>query len=364
MTRFRKCGTLLAAALAATLPTISGVGAQTPLPCGQTITVSTTLTADIGPCPSYGVIIGADNITLDLGGYRIFGTPAPLDNAGVYLLGRSGVTVKNGRITDFDAGVAIEGGTANTVTGIEAVDNIGRFSGSVLSKYGDGIAIMSSTNNRILKNVLQNNAPYSGVGVYTLVDDNHPRATSGPASGNLIDGNQVLDNRLGRDGTLVSNDNDGIRLETNTTGTIITNNLVRNSGLDGIALFVGSADTIIRSNRVVGNGLYRTAARHGDGIMVGRVSDRSIIEGNYITGNGDNGIVVRNPAGALPGASQVQVRNNIAVGNAVLPTINNANFGPAFDLYDRNPGCDSNVWFGNTYHTFNPDCTTAGGRAV
>ena len=112
------------------------------------------------------------------------------------------------------------------------------------------------------------------------------------------------------------------------------------------------------------NGLFRTAARNGDGIMVGRTSDRSIIENNYIRGNGDNGIVVRNPAGALPGATQVVVRNNTSIFNAVRPTIANANFGPAYDLYDRNPNCDANTWFGNTYRTFNPPCTTTGGIQV
>jgi len=364
MTRLRKFGTLLVAALAGTLPTVGGVGAQVGLSCGSTITADTTLTADIGPCPSFGLIVAADNVTLDLGGHRLFGTPQPLDDAGIYMKGRSGVTVRNGTINAFDAGVAIEGGSANTVTGIRAVGNIGRFSAGVFSRFGDGIAIMSSTNNRITKNLLQNNAPYSGVGVYTLIDSNHPRETSGPASGNLIDSNDVLDNRLGRDGLLGSTDNDGIRLETNTTGTIITNNRVNNSGLDGIALFVGSADTVIRNNQVTNNGLYRTTARNGDGIMVGRASDRTVVENNFIRGNGDNGIVVRNPFGALPGATNVRVVGNTSVGNAVRPTINSANFGPAYDLYDRNVNCDANTWFGNRYRTFNPPCVTNGGQQV
>jgi parallel beta-helix repeat protein len=364
MSRFRKFGVLFAAAVASTLPTIGGAGADVSPVCGQTITSNTTLTADLGPCPNFGLIIGASNITLDLGGHTLSGTPQPLDNAGVYMKGRTGVTVKNGTITAFDAGVAIEGGTANTVSNIRAIDNIGRFSGGVFSNFGDGVAIMSSTNNKILSNVLQNNAPYSGVGIYTLVDSNHPRTTSGPASGNVIDGNDVLSNKLGRDGLTGSNDNDGIRLETNTTGTIITNNRVIDSGLDGIALFVGSADTVIRGNQVLNNGLYRTAARNGDGIMVGRTSDRTVIENNYVRGNGDNGILVRNPAGALPGATLVRVIGNTAVGNAVRPTIPNANFGPAYDLYDRNPDCDSNTWLGNRYHTFNPPCVTTGGQQI
>ncbi|MDQ4068485.1 MAG: right-handed parallel beta-helix repeat-containing protein, partial [Actinomycetota bacterium] len=96
--------------------------------CGQTITQNTVLDSDVGPCPAggNGIIIGADNIALDLNGHRVLGTPNVInDGAGIYILGRTGVTVRNGTIRDFDCGVAIEGGSGNTVTGIRAQDNIG-----------------------------------------------------------------------------------------------------------------------------------------------------------------------------------------------------------------------------------------------
>jgi parallel beta-helix repeat protein len=358
----RNIAMLAGLAALATTPTISAARADVSPVCGQTITTNTTLTADLGPCSNNGLIIGASNITLDLGGHRIFGTPQKLDGAGVYMAGRTGVTVRNGTVTNFDAGVVIEGGSGNTVTGISAVRNIGGTTGGTQSRFGDGIAIESSSNNRIVGNQANDNGPFSGIGLYSLIDSDHPRATSGPSTGNLIDSNQVVGNVIGRDGFTASTDNDGIRLETNTPGNTITNNEVSGNGLDGIALFVGAADTVIRNNQVTNNGLFRSAARNGDGIMVGRLSDRSIIENNLLTGNGDNGIIVRNPAGTLPGASNVVIRFNTSVGNAVRPTIPSANFGQAYDLYDRNPNCDSNIWFGNTYRTFNPPCVTTGGR--
>lgn len=351
-------------AVLATTPTISAASADANPVCGQTITSNTTLTADLGPCANSGLIIGASNITLDLGGHRIFGTPQLLDGAGVYMPGRTGVTVKNGTVTDFDAGVVIDGGSANTVTGITASRNIGGTVGNTRSRFGDGIAVESSSNNRIIGNQTINNGPFSGIGLYSLVDSDHPRTSSGPSTANLIDSNQVVGNVIGRNGLTSSTDNDGIRLETSTPGNTITNNAVNGSGLDGIALFVGAADTVIRNNQVTNNGLFRTAARNGDGIMVGRQSDRSIIENNLIRGNGDNGILVRNPSGNLPGATGLVIRFNTAVGNAVRPTIPSTTFGPAFDLYDRNVNCDSNTWFANTYRTFNPPCTTTGGRQV
>ena len=120
--RMRTVGVALGSGLLGMIPGVGQAGAQTlpPLTCGQTITVSRTLTDDLGPCPSYGLILGADNITLDLNGFTISGTPQPFDNAGVWVFQRTGTTVRNGTVTAFDAGVVIEGGGHNTVTGITA----------------------------------------------------------------------------------------------------------------------------------------------------------------------------------------------------------------------------------------------------
>src|SRR5437660_12844162 len=84
--------------------------------CGMTITTNTTLDSAVGPCANNGIIIGANGITLNLNGFRVFGTPNPGDKAGVLLQGRTGVTVTGqGSVTDFDGGVVIEGGGGNTV---------------------------------------------------------------------------------------------------------------------------------------------------------------------------------------------------------------------------------------------------------
>src|ERR671937_1865087 len=41
--------------------------------CGDTITTDTTLHKDLVNCPNNGIVIGADNVTLDLNGHRIDG---------------------------------------------------------------------------------------------------------------------------------------------------------------------------------------------------------------------------------------------------------------------------------------------------
>ena len=47
--------------------------------CGDTITTDTTLDSDLANCPNNGIVIGADNITLDLNGHTIDGDGALVD---------------------------------------------------------------------------------------------------------------------------------------------------------------------------------------------------------------------------------------------------------------------------------------------
>lgn len=324
--------------------------------CGDIITTNTVLDSNVGPCTNGGLLVLSQNITLDLNGFSVLGGPSPGDGTGIRLFSVSGVTIKNGSVRNFDMGVAIEGGSANTVTGITARDNIG----SGTTNGGDGIAILSSQNNRIINNVAENNGGLSGIGLYTQVDAAHPRSTTGVASGNLIQGNRVNNNIASRFGDLTTTDNDGIRVEPGSTGNFIIGNLVVGNGLDGVVLFVGSDNNVIRGNSVIRNGLYRTTARRGNGIGLQSLpgaqgASGNLIENNFVAENGDNGIVLRGPRGGAPGAINNIVRNNTAVRNGLLPLLGPA-FGPAFDLNDDNPDCDNNVWTNNRYLTVDPPC--------
>ena len=74
--------------------------------CGQTITEDTVLTEDLA-CPpgtGSGIVIGASNITLDLGGHTVSGY-AP--GTGVFSIDQEGITIRNGTIEGFNAGVFV-----------------------------------------------------------------------------------------------------------------------------------------------------------------------------------------------------------------------------------------------------------------
>ena len=72
--------------------------------CGDTITENTTLTADL-VCPEgtdNALIIGASNLTLDLGGHVISGH---LPGIGIFSMGQEGITIRNGTLEGFHPGI-------------------------------------------------------------------------------------------------------------------------------------------------------------------------------------------------------------------------------------------------------------------
>lgn len=312
---------LLASAASFSLVCLGVVGLAGPaqaahVTCGQTILVNTTLHADL-TCAA-GLTIGADNITLDLAGFTVSGGPGPSDGPGIFVKNRTGVTVKNGTVRLWDAGVAVEGGSRNTVTGMRALDNRSGF-----SDYGEGIGVYFSNNNRITNNQVRNNGPYGGISILQ-------------GSFNVIDSNQIADN------TMSPSNTDGIRLENigrnGSNDNIVTNNQITNSALDGIAVFAGGSRNVIRFNQV--------SFSPRDGITVFAGGNDNVIEGNNLRAN-QNGIRMRNAAGSFAAPSGNQLLRNFAFGNG------------ASDLRDDQANCGANQWHGNQGANVTPPCTLA-----
>ena len=116
----------------------SGPSAQVKRPpttsaAATTITADTTLDSDLVNCPTTGIVIGADNVTLDLNGHTIDGDgtiPSVggggggyLEDFGVSIFNHDGITVKDGSIRQFGQGLSAFGARDIRLLGLAASQN-------------------------------------------------------------------------------------------------------------------------------------------------------------------------------------------------------------------------------------------------
>jgi len=387
------------------------------LSCGDVITVSTTLTEDIGPCAENGVIIGADNIILNLNGHKIFGEPGLGDGtaAGVGLPGRTGVTVTGSRsgsvalggtVSNFDAGIVVNGGSANTIENLNVRDNLSPAPTDEFevptAELGDGILVLKSAANRITNNIVTNNGIYDGIGVFGL------GSNSNLVTGNIVqDTVGVLGNRSASGtGILINHFFDqepgtGIVISANSA----ERNIVRRNFGSGISS-IGNVDGRIVGNIVRDNGAeYRPFAlaenvltdypANGIGVQPGSgqrdPGTRMVVKGNVSNRNGLNGFYLDGDASRVTdnsafenGAIGILVRRNTN-GNRI--TNNRTGYNGILDLYDEGgydfaldgidrcintwyankwgpvqPGAQEVPWMGSFVTSYVPNCTAAGGR--
>ncbi len=325
-------GILSTAALVAAVLVPGAAHAATQPACGDTITQNTTLTADIGPCTdAVGLRIGANGITLDLGGHRISGVTTGGQLPGVVAIAKTNVTIQNGTVEGFGGGVQLRVGTGYLVQRLVVQDNYGTgdpdsFTGGIIT-----ISVRSST---ITNNVVRHNGSFAGIQVNF-------------SSGNLITRNSVSDNNLPLRGVSDEVDDAGIRLR-GSNSNVVSENAVSRSGTDGIKLEGGSTGNTVQRNSVSGNGFNGQVAnqRQGDGIRVS--SDGNTVQQNAVVGNAANGILVEGGSNRILG--------NVARGNNAAHDTGR----PAFDLQDTNtdPPCGTNTWTANQADTRNPSCAT------
>jgi parallel beta-helix repeat protein len=252
--------------------------------CGEIIVKSTLVMNDLVDCGGFGLIVGADNITIDLNGHLIDGVDL---DAGILNNGYDGVTIVNGTISQFYYGVQLNPGTAgNVIAGLRLESN--SEAGILLSD-----ADQNGQGNTIRDNILSAN----GVGIwlasntrYTLVRDN------------LISGNGA----------------DGVLLEFASDNQIEANEIASSGGF-GIAL-VGGGDNAVVGNTLTSNGNY--AITVGEELLP---SDGNLIEGNTIE-QGSGGIIVADSGGTQiqfnsvngttgPGISLELAHDTLVLGN-------------------------------------------------
>jgi parallel beta-helix repeat protein len=311
--------------------------------CGETITVDTTLESDLIDCPSNGIVIGADDITLDLNGHTVDGNGKPVKKCpknepcdiGLVNDGHDGVTMSNGSVREFGTGVFVGRARHNRVLGIASSRN--DFFGIVLAESarslvrdssgsnnpapdGDGLGLFGSHDIRILNNSFRRNAQ---LGIHAV--DSSDNLIKGNLFfrnsdfGILMEGdrNQVRGNRCVRNGTCVivapgnrnviarnrlSRDGSGIGIEKG-RGNLVAGNVVVGARRQGIYLglnepAIGGVGTVVRGNVVRGSG--------ADAFTVRKADDRSLLKGNIARGAGDDGFDIENASTKLTGNRAVR----------------------------------------------------------
>src|SRR4051794_36487243 len=146
--------------------------------CGDVITKSTTLKADLTNCPGDGLVIGADNITLDLNGHTVDGASVA-DTAGIRLAAHHGVTIQRGTLREFGNGVLLDGADGNALMPLSVTATVAR--GIQLQNGSDGnrleyddssatsrtgFALLFSDGN-LLAHLSASGNPFSGVQTFT-----------------------------------------------------------------------------------------------------------------------------------------------------------------------------------------------------
>ena len=253
---------VLGAAVAGFIALGAGQAHAATVVCGQIITQDTKVSNDLLDCPADGLVIGAANIKLDLGGHLIDGddmsgggTDDGVDNSG----GFDNVEIKHGAIQEFDQGVNLLGASDNEIHQLEVLFNR---TGILLS--------LGSDNNTVERNVVHDNARVGGI----LADG---------TTGNTISRNTVYSNGSPGIGSV------GIGVF-NSTNAEVGNNVVFDNAMSGIWLFNADAG-LVKGNDVQTNGF--------DGIQAGSGSTGNLFLGNDTNDNGWNGIEVGDPGNTI-----------------------------------------------------------------
>lgn len=285
--------------------------------CGSVLTSDTTLTADVVDCVGDGLVIAADDITLNLNGHLVSADAVedPTD-VGIRVTGHADVRVTNGTVQGFYRGVVFESSRSGVVTsmtvrqmtrrgivfvgGSDEAEVVGNVSAD---NHASGIAIVTSdrahvSNNQSLRNI-------GGAGV-RLEGATHATVTHNALNGNSFGvqmedavGNHLVEN------TILGDVEQGVAIEFS-TGNVVDRNRI--TGTD-TAITVQDAD----DNIVTGNHVQHSVAPNGIGIQI--IGNRNLVARNTVIDSVRYAIQVDDfgDEGHSPSVSNV-VRNNVVNG--------------------------------------------------
>lgn len=224
--------------------------------CGQTLTYSVRLAHDLVGCRGDGLVIGADNIVVDLAGHSISGVNAA-GSEGIAADGHRGIRIQNGTIANFFVnGVGLRSAPRSVVRNM-TIRTIG--AGGVENETSAGVLVKDS--------------PYSVVTASTVNNDVVAFQSDGvdvlSSAGTTVSGNRLVDNAW--NGMVVID----------SPGTRVIGNALDGNQNQGIEVNAGSDRSLLAGNHAGKN--------VSNGLVVGAVSGVRI-EGNTLTGNRESGL--------------------------------------------------------------------------
>jgi parallel beta-helix repeat protein len=191
--------------------------------CGQTVTQSVRLDSDLIDCPRNGIVIGADDITVDLGGHVVdgirvgFGNDSGINNEA----GHDGVTIENGTVQQFQFGVYVQEAERVSVSKLDVTDSLSngilfvRASGCLVDKSvgarnaGGSINLLESNGCLVEKNSLSETFDDRSSGILLFQTNNSVVQKNdasgafragielGTATGNVVEKNSATQNTDG-----------------------------------------------------------------------------------------------------------------------------------------------------------------------
>ncbi len=319
---------ILAFALVAVAGLSGADAAAKKLSCGETITAK--LDSDLLNCPNNGIIVAANDVTIDLNGHTIDGDDAldkscgktEICDVGIASEGYDGLTVRGkGILRQFALGALVLDANEPHFRKLRMRHNI--FSGMVLAGARNahlgklrisangldtdqaGLSFFDSRNTLISRNTISANGD---IGIFTEGSIRsrivHNRFAANPEGGIIGDGQSALiaHNRFARNGDGIGWGGDDNVIRANS----VSGSSARGEG-GGQGIEFGGG----KHNRIVGNTI-RDVDKHGVVIEAFGPIRGMVAARNSVHSAGEDGLVVRD---VVKSARRVSLRANHAVGS-------------------------------------------------
>jgi parallel beta-helix repeat protein len=266
--------------------------------CGQVITHNTHVKNDLLNCPGDGLVIGASNVKLDLGGHTIDGvnnaTADGINNKG----GFDNVKVEHGTIQQFNIGVELNGADGNKLEHLTVTQN-----------PFDGIRLTGSNTNTISH--VDETASFDGIFLVNS-DHNvvsHSQANSNGSSGivlQFLNDFNTVDHNVAHDNGAWGLTSDGSTHDTYTHNKLSANSVAGLGPFNGVSLNISKnqvfknhvgIDLFNTDNSVLKNNKLRSNTL--DGIHAGAGSSGDLLTKNHSNKNGHDGIHVDSAGNTL-----------------------------------------------------------------